>query len=304
MRLATPDASREFRPGRMYLLNRPFVGAHQTRSGERAQFVLVPYPTTIRYGREGDRPATKEEEHRTLNNRVVEWLNGDAQSKLDPKLPTVLVGHLHITGAGLSHSLYRLTERDDVVFETGVRPAWAQYVALGHIHKQQALAGFADVWYSGSLDRLDFGERDDDKGVVMVEIDETGLRGEPVPLPLPATPMVRVVIDDAADELPTLAERVPDPMSSLVHVTARFRPGGPTRDEITRAVRVTFPRLIELAWERPDPHTADRPTSVCTATDYRATVRDYLSRDVPADDPDRAALLELVETFLTPEAQP
>ena len=33
--------------------------------------------------------------------------------------------------------------------------------------------------------------------------------------------------------------------------------------------------------------------------DYRATVREYLAREIPEGDEDRAALLELADTFMT-----
>ena len=208
----------------------------------------------------------------------MEWL-GEARDKVDPKLPTVLVGHLHVAGAGLSHSLYRITEQDDVVFDTGFRPSWVQYVALGHVHKQQALRGLRDVWYAGSLDRLDFGERDDAKGVMLVEFGPAGLAGDPEPLPLPATPMHRLVIADPAAELPGLAACLPDRDVAIVHVTVSHLPGGPSRDEIMRAIRGTFPRYTEVKWAKFE-RAADngRPEEIKPAADYRATVREFLAR--------------------------
>lgn len=308
MRLADPGGGRRFEPGRMYLLSRPGVGALTTAAGEGVQFVLVPYPTAVRYLSGEARHASAAELNRALNAEVVRWLTVTAPPLCDPKLPTVLVGHLHVTGAGLTHSLYRLTEADDVVFDGGFRPGWVQYVALGHIHKRQALGGSRDVWYSGSLDRLDFGERDDDKGVVVVDVGRHGLVGEPQPLPLPVptTPMYRVELTGTPDELDGLAGRVPEVerWTALVQVTAAYAPGGPTRDEITRAVRQAFPRLVDLSWTRPEPAAGGsagcgvvRPTA-----DHRATVRDYLSAKLAAD-PDRDALLALAETFLTEDGR-
>ena len=53
------------------------------------------------------------------------------------------------------------------------------YIALGHIHRHQVLSRDPPVVYAGSLERLDFGEEEDDKGFYLVEINpdqETGKR--------------------------------------------------------------------------------------------------------------------------------
>jgi exonuclease SbcD len=49
-------------------------------------------------------------------------------------------------------------------------PAAAQYVALGHVHKPQEIACASKAAYSGSLLQLDFGERQQEKSVNLVEI--------------------------------------------------------------------------------------------------------------------------------------
>ena len=303
MRLAAPAAGKTLRPGRMYLLSRPLVAALETPTGA-AQFVLLPYPTATRYGLPDDRFVSAAEQNRALNARVCGWL-ADAHADADPRLPTVLVGHLHVAGAGLTHSLYRISEADDVVFDGGFRPNWVQYAALGHIHKPQALGGQPTVRYAGSLDRLDFGERDDDKGVVLVEVGPAGVVGEPRWLPIAPTAMHRVELTATADELNGLAGRVPGDgrWTALVRVVATLVPGGPTRDEVVKAVRSTFPRYTEVAWvraDRGDGAGGDSPEPVRPAADHRATVREYLAARLAAD-PDKDQVLALAETFLAAE---
>ncbi len=49
-------------------------------------------------------------------------------------------------------------------------PTAAQYVALGHVHRPQEIACATKAAYSGSLLQLDFGEREQEKSVNLVEI--------------------------------------------------------------------------------------------------------------------------------------
>jgi len=51
------------------------------------------------------------------------------------------------------------------------------YVALGHIHKQQVLSEKPPVVYAGSLERLDFGEEKDDKGFYIIDINTDSKTG-------------------------------------------------------------------------------------------------------------------------------
>jgi len=49
-------------------------------------------------------------------------------------------------------------------------PVAAQYIALGHVHKPQLITCASKAAYSGSLLQLDFGERDQQKYVNLVEV--------------------------------------------------------------------------------------------------------------------------------------
>jgi exonuclease SbcD len=303
MRLAAPVAgSRQFLPSRMYLLNRPYFGTFHTSGGDCAQFVLLPYPTVSRYAEPDDEFRSKDEENRVLHGRVVQEIQIAARhTEFDQTMPTILAAHLHVRGSGV-HSLYKLTERDDVIFDAGFLPtAWA-YLGLGHIHKPQVLAGMNHVRYPGSLDRLDFAERGDEKGVVLLELGPTGLQCEPVWLPIPATPIHDITVSDVATELPTLAHQYPDHETAIVRIRVTHSPiSGMSRHEISQELRRLFPRHTDITWLKPACPTGNGTvTGFKPQADHRTTIRDFLAKELDGD-PDRQDVLALAEQFLTEE---
>ena len=88
-------------------------------------------------------------------------------------MPAVLVGHFSVTNATYgSERMLSLDNGAEVALEDLLDP-W-DYVALGHLHMQQCLTedyeDAAPVVYSGSLERVDFGEEHQPKGFMWVEI--------------------------------------------------------------------------------------------------------------------------------------
>lgn len=90
--------------------------------------------------------------------------------KLDPSLPAILTVHGTVQSATYG-SERSVMLGHEVIFPLSLIAAPAfDYVALGHIHKYQVLREDPLVIYSGSLERVDFGEEKEDKGFIVVEI--------------------------------------------------------------------------------------------------------------------------------------
>lgn len=94
---------------------------------------------------------------------------------LDPDLPAVVVGHTHVFGARIGAERL-LTMGTDPMYDLATFDLpGIDFFALGHIHKHQVLRRTdGPVVYAGSIDRVDFGEENEDKGWVYVEIPEKG----------------------------------------------------------------------------------------------------------------------------------
>jgi exonuclease SbcD len=128
-------------------------------------------------------------------------LTRKARAASPTEAPRVLAGHFSVTGAMLSSERGVMIGRDAVVPVGDLAdPAW-DYVALGHIHKHQNLtAGRQNappVVYSGSIERIDFGEEGDPKGFCWVELARGATRWQFIPVR--SRPFVTLRIDARAE---------------------------------------------------------------------------------------------------------
>jgi exonuclease SbcD len=103
-----------------------------------------------------------------LTELLQTWL-GDS----DPQLPVVLTAHASVQGAQYGAERTVMLGKDLVLPGSLVRDPRLDYVALGHIHKPQNLNENAHppVIYPGSIERVDFGEAQDDKFFVIATIE-------------------------------------------------------------------------------------------------------------------------------------
>ncbi len=300
----TPRPGDPLAPGRFHLMTRPAFHRLADRSGQEVQFVLMPYPTASRYLDDSVTPyqGGPEGKNRRLRQTFTETLGRmRGHPAFDPRLHTVLAAHLFLQGAILPNG-YTITsedERTDIVCPgEDLGAGWA-YVALGHVHKPQTLGGQSSVRYSGSIERLDFGERDDEKGAVLFEIGSEGLHGEPLWLPLNATPFLEVNISDPALELPELEAKYPLATNALVRCHVTYRPDEHDPDEIHRRLDSIFPRCYArtVVPRGLEPSAGDEtPWSGPSNRSVREVVLDYVQAKL-GNNPDAEAVLAEAEAL-------
>ncbi|TET30141.1 MAG: exonuclease SbcCD subunit D [Anaerolineales bacterium] len=118
-------------------------------------------------------------------------------------MPRVFVGHFTVEAAKFGSERSVMLGGDLPILKSMVAdPVW-DYVALGHIHKHQDLnpQGYPPVVYSGSLERIDFGEEGEEKGFCWVELQRSETTWSFVPVN--ARPFRTVSIDVRSEEDPT-----------------------------------------------------------------------------------------------------
>lgn len=86
-------------------------------------------------------------------------------------VPILATGHLYAQGAQASDKQDNIYIGNTENLDVDTLPELFSYVALGHIHRPQAIAGQNRVRYSGSLIPLSFSETKDEKGVYCLEFD-------------------------------------------------------------------------------------------------------------------------------------
>lgn len=148
----------------------------------------------------------------------------------------LLVSHLTVYGA-LAGGGERTAHVFGYAIPTSSFPGHLSYVALGHLHRQQKMPHGGAVWYSGSPLQLDFGEVDDQKGVLVVEA-TPGLPSRVTSIPLSAGRRL-VSVSGTMDHVTVAAESVGD-------AYVRVELNEPARVGLADEVRKLIPNAVDV----------------------------------------------------------
>jgi DNA repair protein SbcD/Mre11 len=180
-------------------------------------------------------------------------LHDTLRSQMDG-LPFILTGHLHVMGGIESEGAERrILVGGQHAVPHDVFPAEASYVALGHLHRAQAV-GRETVRYSGSLMPLSATEQPYRHGVTLVSLSGAQAVSEHIPIDRPV-PFLRLPdtgdmrLTEVGDHLKALDLQADLPMSERPFVQIRIaREGLPPgfREEVDRLAE-SFPvRIVDV----------------------------------------------------------
>ncbi|MEH3117447.1 MAG: exonuclease SbcCD subunit D [Methylorubrum populi] len=180
--------------------------------------------------------------------RAVRDLYGQLFEAARPQLaglPLLVTGHLHVAGGLESEGAERrILVGGEHAVPADVFPQEARYVALGHLHRAQAL-GAGQVRYCGSLIPLSAAEQPYRHGVTLVTLGTGAAEIEPIaiarPVPflrLPASGDMKLA--DLGDHLAALALDPGLPMEARPYIQVRL-----ARDGLLPGYRAEVDRIAE-----------------------------------------------------------
>jgi exonuclease SbcD len=108
----------------------------------------------------------------TIEDRIAE-IGQEMIQEADPEIPLVLLAHGSVAGATTGAEKSIMVGTEYMLPGSLVRNPRLSYVALGHIHKPQDLneGQQPPVVYAGSIERVDFGEAQDEKSFVIAQVE-------------------------------------------------------------------------------------------------------------------------------------
>lgn len=217
------------------------------KSAERARIVLLPFVSQRGIVKAEALMTQDADQHSGVYAERLATVLAQLCGTADPRAVNLVLAHAMVHGGKMgggersAHTVFQYS------IPTGAFPADYHYVALGHLHRAQQLAGPCPIHYSGSPLQLDFGETEDTKSVNIVEA-KLGQPAEIEQMPLTTGRRLRRVSGSMAT-LAELAESAGDDFL-LVEVQESPRPG------LADDVRELLPNAVEVrvraAEDRPD----------------------------------------------------
>jgi exonuclease SbcD len=185
--------------------NEPTGEVVDTRSGP-VFLAWMPYPMRNRLlAKDQHQGKSLHDLDLALQTAVVTIIKDLASKAIEYDMPRVLSSHLSVSEAKLGSERIVMLGKDVSISKSVLNDQVWDYVALGHIHKHQDVnsGSYPGIVYSGSLERIDFGEEKDSKGFCWVELEREKTVWKFVQVD--ARPFLTIRVDVRDHEEPTTA---------------------------------------------------------------------------------------------------
>ena len=197
----------------------------QTQNGA-VQVITLPWLTrsTLLTRPETEGLSMSEVGHLLLD-RLRVALEGEIR-KLDPSIPTVLLAHLMADAATYGAERFLAVGKGFTIPLSLITRDCFDYVALGHVHRHQILCQQPLVVYPGSIERVDFSEEKEEKGFVLVELEQGKVQMEFCPLPVRSFRTIELDLSEEDEPQTALLEAIASELveDAVVRLIYQLRP--------------------------------------------------------------------------------
>lgn len=271
---------------------RPGYHRIETRNGIM-QIVAIPWVTrgvlaamAAQQGQDhGSSPEAQNRQMEALLGQLIEHYT----TNVNDDEPALLVGHGTVAGAMYGAERNIMLGQDVVLDLSLLRNPKFDYVALGHIHKHQVLNTTPPILYSGSPERIDFGEAEETKGFVVAEVGEGDTTWEFIKTPTRTFREVVLDVRDQPDPMPFVRNRLDalDVQDSIVKVIIKATPENEGHLDI-REIRSYLKEANHIAAivrdvERPKRLRLGTAQEIATLSARDLLARYLESKQVPSD---------------------
>ncbi len=205
--------------------------------GELAKIAVLPWVAPHRIVEIRQLMGPEDEWYKSYSDDVAAMCERLALS-FSPETVNILAAHLFAFGAQTSGSERPIHISQPFAIPPASFPSTAQYMALGHLHRPQEIHCPTRCFYSGSPLQLDFGERDQQKSVVIVDV-KAGKPAHVETVPLTSGRRLRE-LTGSMDELKRQAGKVGDDFLRLIVKTEKHISGVPDQ------LREVFPNALDI----------------------------------------------------------
>lgn len=219
--------------------------------GIRVECILLPYmhPEQIAaLVKEKEGREIPQEQLFVMGQKILQsWLEKKASgTKADFKL---LFAHYYLEGARLREGAYPEVLPGEFSLRKEMIPETLDLAVFGHVHIHQVAGrrGKAEIVYTGSVERLDWGEKGDRKG--FITIDPASKAWRFVELPCREMLRIEVEIGPGEDPLERILEAIPAVDGALVRLEVGLSEGQRERVEDRQIVeRLKGAFHYEVSW--------------------------------------------------------
>ena len=254
-RAAPPEPLVELDVPNVYFFSKPDFVDLDCQSGEKVRVFALPFRHPVKLASDKKKGKTKLDKEvlaQTFREQIAKEIDIFSRTEKKQDSANLLVGHLAVEGAVAGSEKIWSTGEEYAVLPSTFDTGAFDYIALGHVHKHQALKYKVPIVYPGSPDRVDIGEAHEKKGFVDTNIDNYKTDWKFIETSTRPMHNLRIDCSELPDPVAGVKEKIEDksPKDAIIelHLIVKDQLSQDQRDQINNLLTGAFWR--ELAIER------------------------------------------------------